>query len=312
MPDLPISPDFELPEPDDAFDNMPPWAQVGVGGAGGVPMPTGPELEPGQRRAWIVILPEQLGMRLVGLADRAAHQAEMLLRDLRVQIVSPDSKLSPPALRDFAFTAVDDVPDSAEGYAADAIAARVVELLGNLRLEADDIKLIISDVQVETPPGIPFLLWHVIDSDVHPNSVLFSTHFMDPAVWGDPMSEEARLAAIEQRLTAALVNVLGIMQGFKPCSDPECYLYRPIERVRRLDYMHGFVGAHADLLNTRLSADQEQRLYQELDAHKAVLDTLETQRVKLGDFAPAYILINTEETKKNIARIEQQLDAAGG
>ncbi|NOX61343.1 MAG: hypothetical protein GXP42_05275 [Chloroflexi bacterium] len=74
--------------------------------------------------------------------------------------------------------------------------------------------------------------------------------------------------------------------------------------------MQGFVAGHADPLNTRLSPDQKRRLREELEAHKAVLDTLELQRARMGDYTPPYILLSIEETKKQIRRIERQLDEA--
>ena len=305
MPENPTFPDLSLPE-SDPFDNMPPWAQMAKPGAGGRVSLAEPPA--GQRRAWIVIAPARMGMALVGLADRAAHQAEMMLRDLEVQVVSPDSKLASPGLMDFGA----DFADADQGADPREVGRRVRDILGHLPVTADDIKLTVTDLKMAAPAGVPFLLWHAVEEPEFPNNVIVSTHYMDPATWGDPMSEEARRAAIEQRLTAAMINIMGVMLGYQPCHDPECYLYRPIERVRRLDYMRGFVGVHADLLNTRLSPEQEQRLREELEAHKAVLNTLELQRTRMGDYTPPYILLSIEETKKQIRRIERQLDEALG
>lgn len=309
LPNLSDFSNFPAPGSDhDPFADLPPWAQMGRGDPGKGPLV--PPADPDKRRAWIVIAPQTLGMKLVGLADRAAHQAEMQLRDLQVQIVSRDSKLAPPDLRDLRLETLDATGDATPGLPPAAVGQRIAAILAHLHPQPDDVKLTITDAELETPPGAPFLLWYALEPWGLANSVLFSTHFLDPFTWGESMSEELRLATIERRLTAALINVLAIMLGHQPCQDPECYLYRPIERVRRLDYMTGFVGVHADLLNTRLSPGQEATLRQQLANHQAVLQTLETQRIQMGTFAPAYLLLGIEESRREIDRIKRQLDEA--
>lgn len=297
-----------LPPGDDPFADLPPWAQMGRGAPDKGPLL--PPADPDKRRAWIVIAPQALGMKLVGLADRAAHQAEMQLRDLQVQIISRDSKLAPPDLLDLHLDSLDDADDAHPGLPPAVVGQRIAAILAHLQPQADDVKITITDAELERPPGAAFSLWYVLEPWGLVNSVLFSTHFLDPLTWGESLSEELRLATIERRLTAALINVLAMMLGHEPCQDPECYLYRPIERVRRLDYMTGFVGVHAHLLNTRLNPGQEAALRQQLVNHQTVLQTLETQRIQMGALTPAYVLLGIEESRREIERIKRQLDEA--
>ncbi len=286
------------------FDNLPPWAQVGVPGSG-----SGPELAPppsDKRRVWVVIAPDKAGFSLVGAADRAAHQLETKLRDVQIQVLSPDSKLGGSILSALDFDHLPAKPSPA------LVAEQIRHLLEAVRPAPDDISFTVTDLELETPAGAAFVLWYVLEPAGLPNSVIFSTHHLDPAAWGEPMAEELRLATIERRLAAAMINVLGLMLGYQACQDPECYLYRPIERVRRLDYLTGFVGVHAELLNRRPTAEQEQQLRQQLAIHQEVLNSLEVQKAKMGDFTPPYILLGIEESKKEIDRIERQLDEANG
>lgn len=285
------------------FGNLPPWAQVGPAGSG-----SGPDLPPppsDKRRVWVIIAPHRAGFSLLGPADRAAQQLETKLRDVQVQVLSPDSKLGGSLLAALDFDQLPPAPSP------NLVGEQIRHVLAAVGPAPDDISFTITDAELETPAGATFVLWYVLEPVGLPNSVIFSTHHLDPATWGEPMADELRLATIERRLTAAMINVLGIMLGFQPCQDPECYLYRPIERVRRLDYLTGFVGVHADLLNRRPTAEQEQKLREQLAVHQEVLNNLEVQKAKMGDFTPPYILQGIEESKKEIDRIKRQLDEAG-
>ncbi len=104
-----------------------------------------------------------------------------------------------------------------------------------------DLLVVITDELITPPPEWRYVIW-----DLTPSGFVMTIAPLDPEYWGDTSADAAaRLTAIKRRTRAALLSILGTALGLRRCDNPECYLFRNVESVVRLDEMR-FIGPEHD------------------------------------------------------------------
>jgi predicted Zn-dependent protease len=114
----------------------------------------------------------------------------------------------------------------------------VRKLIGNVPTNVP--LLVVTDQELTPPPSWNYIIWDHLDKEP---SFIVSIKPTDPRYWG---LRSTRLPAIKQRVRAACCSAVGQMLGFSRCSNPACFLYKPVESVSNLDEMSHLGREHKE------------------------------------------------------------------
>lgn len=102
--------------------------------------------------------------------------------------------------------------------------------------------LILTDIELEPPLDWRYIIWRSF-----PQGAVVSTATLDPRYWREPVESEVhRVLMIKARARAACISVVGSLIGLERCSNPECFLFKDVDSLVRLDDMK-FVGPEHDV-----------------------------------------------------------------
>ena len=138
---------------------------------------------------------------------------------------------------------VDDLMKRAEGplsgtFEHQRLAEGVRDLL---RISPEETALVLTDFELSPPAGARYRLW-----DSSSAGWVGSIAPMDPAYWGS--HDPQRVVALKRRARAAVGAMVGAVLGFERCDNHQCFMFRRIDSVLRLDHMR-VLGMEHDQLN---------------------------------------------------------------
>jgi hypothetical protein len=107
------------------------------------------------------------------------------------------------------------------------------ELRAAVTDSGDDRLLIITDQELTPPKDWSYIIW-----DGTSDASVISLLPLDPQYWMASRFADREIGAtIKRRLRAACICSVGEWLGMFRCEDPECFLFRDIDNVDRLDSM---------------------------------------------------------------------------
>jgi hypothetical protein len=106
-----------------------------------------------------------------------------------------------------------------------------------LRIPPDRTALVLTDLELSPPEGARYRLW-----ESSPAGWVGSVAPMDPTYWGS--QDAQRVVAVKRRARAAVGAMVGAILGFERCDNHQCFLFRRVDSVLRLDHMRVLGGEH--------------------------------------------------------------------
>lgn len=112
-------------------------------------------------------------------------------------------------------------------YSKTVDSLKIVELVGDMIAEKEfRAKIIVIDKELTPPRDWRYVIWY--------NRVI-STLPTDPLYWG--IDDPYRIAVIKHRVRTACLSNVGSLIGLGRCLNENCFLYRNVDSVIRLDWM---------------------------------------------------------------------------
>jgi hypothetical protein len=103
---------------------------------------------------------------------------------------------------------------------------KVSRLVDELLKRESEAKVIVIDEELTPPRDWRYIIWL--------NRVI-STVPIDPRHWG--VNDPFRIAIIKHRVRTACLSIVGNLIGLGRCGNENCFLYRNVDSVMRLDEM---------------------------------------------------------------------------